>query len=160
MEIWKDIKGYEGVYMVSDFGNIKTLATNRITNGWQQDKYGHRKVRLYKNKKPKDFYLHRLVAIAFIPQIESKPHVNHIDSNPKNNAASNLEWCTHLENMRHAFLNGRMDNSAKRVKVKNTITGEVYSSINDAAIANGITPNTLVYSLIRGSSKYNFVKIE
>lgn len=158
MEIWKDIQGYEGIYMVSSLGNIKTLATNKITNGWVHCKYGHKKVRLYKNKKAKDFYLHRLVAMAFIPQIELKPYVNHIDSNPKNNAASNLEWCTQLENMRHASLNGRLDNNPMSVKVKNTITGEVYKSIKAAAIANGIKPNTLVYSFRRGSSKYKHIK--
>jgi hypothetical protein len=160
MEIWKDIQGYEGIYMVSNFGNIKTLSTNKISNGWEHNKYGHRKVRLYKNKKAKDFYLHRLVAIAFISQVESKPHINHIDSNPNNNASSNLEWCTHVENMNHARLKGRMGSNSSSVKVKNIITGEVYKSIKAAAIANDITPNTLVYSLRRKSHKYKFIKVD
>jgi hypothetical protein len=109
-EIWKDIKGYEGIYQISSFGRVKSL--NRIdeagynrkeklltpaTNG--RDKYLY--VGLSFNKVRKTLKIHRLVAQAFIPNLENKPEVNHIDSNKQNNNFVNLEWTTSRENVTH-----------------------------------------------------------
>ena len=152
MENWKSIQGYEGIYEVSDLGNIKTLKTGIITNGWTHNKYGHKKVRLYKNKIPKDYYLHRLVAIAFMPNIKNKPHINHIDNNPANNKANNLEWCTQMENMRHAANNNRMNTEGAKVfDTKNNIE---YKSVKQLADKLGILPNTLIYKFIRGKGRW------
>lgn len=143
--MWKDIKGYEGLYQVSINGDIKNKF-GVVINGWQQNKHGYRKVRLYKNRKAKDFYLHRIVAIAFVDNPNSKPIINHIDSNPKNNKASNLEWVTQKENMEHASINNRLNTNG--TKVLNTETNEVFKSIKAAADSIGMKQNTLVYKLL------------
>lgn len=115
-EIWKNIEGYEGLYQVSNLGNIKSLKKHRY-NGinyyiqnekllkLQNDKNGYKVINLYKNKHIKNFKVHRLVAQAFIPNIEKKSEINHIDGNKQNNRIDNLEWCTETENMKHAFSN-------------------------------------------------------
>ena len=115
-EVWKDIEGYEGLYQVSNFGNIKSLA--RIVHSEKRSDYkikekvlkqsdtttGYKKVELHKdNKKRKSFKVHRLVAQAFIPNPENKREVNHIDGNKHNNNVNNLEWVTSSENKLHAF---------------------------------------------------------
>lgn len=118
MEIWKDIVGYEGLYMVSNLGNIKSL--ERITP------HGHRRrerllylipcdyfmVDLCKNNKKTRKSVHRIVAVAFIPNPENKPYINHKDLNKMNNNVSNLEWCTPKENCIHACRNGHKKNQS------------------------------------------------
>lgn len=103
-EIWKDIKGYEGLYQISNFGRVKSLKRmmkNRkceeiikkpsITNK------RYYKLPLCKYGKNKYFFIHRLVAQAFIPNFENKPTVDHIDRNKLNNNVSNLRWATYKE---------------------------------------------------------------
>ena len=106
-EIWKDIKGYEGHYKVSNLGNVKsfkygkeTLLKRRLTDR------GYDTAMLYDKGKQKCFKIHRLVAQAFIPNLENKSEVNHIDGNKLNNSVDNLEWCTHKENITHGFKTG------------------------------------------------------
>jgi hypothetical protein len=142
--MWKTINDYED-YQVSDWGYIKNKR-GLITRGWSHNKYGHRKVRLYKDDKAKDFYLHRLVAIAFIDNPDNKPYINHIDSNPDNNHYTNLEWVTHKENVNHARINGRLNTVGKRLM--STVTGKVYKSVFEASKDYGIKHNTLVYKLL------------
>lgn len=101
-ELWLDISGYENLYQVSNHGRIKSLNYRRT--GKEQilkqatNKDGYKFVSLRKNGKGKTFTVHRLVAKAFIPIIENKVEINHIDCNKTNNCVSNLEWCTHKEN--------------------------------------------------------------
>lgn len=123
MEIWRDVVGYEGLYQVSNLGRVKSLdrmildKTNRI-----QHKKAHivpqrkrRKganylsVSLYKHNKVGTFAVHRLVALAFVPNPHGKEQVNHIDENPENNCANNLEWVTPFENMHHKNLMNRIN---------------------------------------------------
>lgn len=97
-EVWKDIKGYEDLYQVSNLGNVKSLNYNNTGKSKLLklcfDKYGYLQVGLCKNKKHKIYRVHRLVAITFIPNPMNYPVVNHIDEIKENNNVENLEWCT------------------------------------------------------------------
>lgn len=105
-EIWKDIKGYEGLYQISNFGNVKTFkrqgTDERILKS-KEDGCGYLRVRLLKNYKYRIKYISRLVAIYFLDNPENKSEVNHIDGNKQNNNILNLEWVTHKENIQHAY---------------------------------------------------------
>lgn len=121
LEIWKDIQGYEGLYQISNLGNVKSL---KGPSGKPREKLrvlsnikrAYKQVGLYrKGDKPKNKYVHRLVAEAFLPNPENKPMVNHKDSNPSNNCVENLEWCTQSENMQHGYREGNMKPSRHRL---------------------------------------------
>jgi len=114
-EIWKDIHNYEGLYQISNLGRVKSLAkqwrsgNNGVTLRYHKDKIlrqqnhsGYLEVKLCNNGNKYSAKVHRLVCQAFLPNPENKPEVNHKDGNPTNNHDSNLEWCTHDENMQHA----------------------------------------------------------
>lgn len=104
-EIWKPVIGYEGLYEVSNLGRVKSLPRKTVVKShiikveisWN----GRPRVHLSKNGKAKHETLYRLIAMAFIPNPENKPEVNHIDGNPLNNNVSNLEWATKSENCWH-----------------------------------------------------------
>jgi len=121
MEIWKDVIGYEGIYEVSNLGNVRThegKTTNSDWHGkrvWKQrilkQKISYKdeikRVSLYKNKKCTDYLVCRLVASSFIENnLYSKLTVNHKDGNRLNNNVENLEWMTLRDNIRHGFENG------------------------------------------------------
>ena len=110
-EIFKDIKGFEGLYQISNFGNVKSLKRNIILKPSSNGK-GYLHIILYKNCKSKVGRIHRLVAQAFIPNPENKPQINHIDGNKSNNNVNNLEWVTNSENQKHAFALGLQTNIA------------------------------------------------
>ena len=109
------INGYDD-YMISDNGKVKSLKFGEENELKPYNNGGYMYIKLSKNGKVKQFKIHRLVAEAFIPNIENKPHINHIDFNPSNNNYSNLEWCTHKENMEHSIKAGRIS-IAKAQKV-------------------------------------------
>lgn len=112
---WKEIKGYEGKYIISNYGEIISLPRYKRNNSKLQyvepkeilryvnKKNGYVYVQLWNNAKYKNIRLHKLVAENFIENIENKPQINHIDGNKKNNRVDNLEWCTASENIRHAY---------------------------------------------------------
>lgn len=145
MEIWKDIKEYEGYYQVSNLGNIRSVDRivkqsdgsighykGRVLKG-EIDKRGYKRVRLSKNNKTKKFQIHRLVAIAFIPNNDiNKKFVNHIDENPSNNNVNNLEWVTGSENMRHGTIQQRLADLKKK-KIICLNDNKKFNSINEAA---------------------------
>lgn len=112
-EVWKDIEGFEGVYMVSSYGRVKSLprplyngkgvfeSKERIFKVAVSGK-GYNEVTLSKNKGC-THKVHRLVCVAFIPNLEGKGEVNHIDGDKLNNRVTNLEWATRSENTQHAY---------------------------------------------------------
>lgn len=117
-EIWKDVKGYEGLYQISNFGIVKSCAriiirnngTNLTLSGKVKTpsttKNGYYYVALWNRNKHKHALLHRILSIAFIPNPENKKEVNHKDGNKKNNSLENLEWVTHQENGMHSYKMG------------------------------------------------------
>lgn len=117
MEIWNTILGYEN-YKISNYGNLKNKKTNKIL---LIDK-GYYRVSLYNKGKSKHFSIHRLVAINFLPNIQNKPCVNHIDGNKLNNRVENLEWCTQKENINHAWKNGLSKSYKGEMSSKSKIT--------------------------------------
>lgn len=118
LEIWKDVKDYEGLYQVSNLGNVKSLdrivetknRKNYLRKGKVQKKsvnsFGYETVGFTVDSKTKIYRVHRLVALSFIENPENKPQINHIDGNKTNNNVNNLEWCTSSENQIHSVSTG------------------------------------------------------
>ncbi len=98
-EIWKDIPGYEGLYQVSNMGNVYSVRNKKRLATSQRTAYSI--VCLSKDGKQKCFGVHQLVALAFLPNPKNKPQVNHINCNRHDNRAENLEWVTRDENLAH-----------------------------------------------------------
>ena len=120
-EEWKLIEDYPN-YMISNLGNVRNINyrnTGKQTSLKGSTYNGYVHIALRKNNKSKIFLLHRLVAEAFIPNIENKPCINHIDCNRENNKAENLEWCTQQENITY------MDNLNRRNSGKKLSEEEV-----------------------------------
>lgn len=109
-KIWIDIKNYEGIYKISNNGEIYSLLKNKNLKPGDNGK-GYLFVHLFKEGIKKSFYIHRLVAFAFINNSENKKQVNHIDCDKSNNNVENLEWSTSFENMQHASKNGKLYSS-------------------------------------------------
>ena len=152
IEEWKDIKGYEGLYQVSNLGRVKSLKFGKeriLKTG--VDRYGYISVNLYKNNKRKLCKVHRLVAEAFIPNLENKPEVNHLDEDKTNNMVSNLEWCTRNENVNHGTRNKRISKKLKviskgtKIKAIDIANGEwnEYCSIRECARQLGLAGSSI-----------------
>lgn len=116
-EEWRDIKGYKGCYRVSNYGRVKSIS--RLVNSspdkrtvperilkQQVLRSGYMSVGLWKDSHFLRLPVHRLVAIAFLPNPDNLPQVNHRDGIKTNNNADNLEWCSRSENMKHAYEHG------------------------------------------------------
>lgn len=97
-EEWRAIKGYEGLYEVSNTGRVRTIKKGNPYVLKMYDKFGYKDVILWKNNKMKNKRVHRLVAEAFIPNPNLYPIINHKDENRSNNNVENLEWCTYKYN--------------------------------------------------------------
>lgn len=100
-EIFKDIKGFEGLYKVSSLGRVYSLISNKYLK-FGHTKTGYQFVALRKNNKTNQQYVHRLVAFTFLASIKNKNEINHIDGDKTNNNKENVEWVSHKENMAHA----------------------------------------------------------
>lgn len=119
---WKEIKGYEGKYIISNYGEIISLPRYKRNNSkfqyvqpreickYTNPKNGYVYVYLCNNGVYKNVRLHKLVAKTFIPNPNNLPQVNHKDGNKLNNHVKNLEWCTASENIKHAYKLGLMKN--------------------------------------------------
>lgn len=154
-EEWKDIKGYEGFYKVSNMGNVMSckrfqyvidggIKYKREIGGkevkLQKDKFGYMYVSLHKDGKRKMFKVHRLVAEAFVSNPLGKEYVNHIDENKANNHYMNLSWVDFKENV---------DYSKSRLVARVSAVGKiekVYNSVNEIK-DDGYSPSTVTHIL-------------
>ena len=119
MEEWRDIKGFEGLYQISSYGRVKSLErtvwngkgyykkSEKIRKGYDNGD-GYLYVNLCKEGKRKQYRINRLVAMAFIPNPNNLPEVNHKDENTKNNCVENLEYCSRSYNINHGTRNKRV----------------------------------------------------
>lgn len=149
-EQWRDIAGYEGLYQVSNIGRVRSLdhvvktkrGKDMLVKGKDKsllNRKGYMFVLLRNRRVQQMCAVHRLVATAFIPNLDNKPEVNHIDANKSNNCVNNLEWVTGEENMRHAYDNGLV------VKGQAVIMDEkiVFDSISKCAKHVGVDPHEI-----------------
>ena len=162
--IWKDIPGYEGRYQASNTGLIRSLdssTSNLLTGGvsirsgkilkpWLQK--GYLRVGLSIGKSHQYRFVHRLVALTFIPMVKGKYNINHIDGDKCNNAVSNLEWCNPMENVTHSRLVLKRIGYNKKMVV-DSISGEVYDSIKEAHQKKGYS-HSLQYTVSMVNGRY------
>ena len=145
IEEWKDIQGYEGSYKISNLGRVKSFISKRSSGITYKPiericspritVKGYFSVCLCDKGKEREHLVHRLVAKAFLPQVDGKSQVNHKDGNKLNNNVENLEWCTPSENTRHAISLGLRKhyfppNSKRILAIKNENEQKIYNSIN------------------------------
>lgn len=121
-EIWKTVVTPDEIYEsyeVSNLGRIKSLGNNKTRKEkilkQRKNKYGYFCVNLYKNNKTKNYTVHRLVAMAFIPNVMNYGCIDHRDTNRKNNNISNLIWCTHKQNSNNELSKKKMSESKKHL---------------------------------------------
>lgn len=146
-EIYKEIEGYEGLYEVSNLGNVKSLISNKILKPIK-DKDCYLFVGLYQQGKLKHHRVHRLVAEAFIENPNNLTEINHKDENKQNNTIENLEWCTREYNLAYGTHNQRSAasriNHPKRSKqVLCVETGKIYPSTRDVARQLGFSQGNI-----------------
>ena len=173
MEEWRDIlccEEWKGVYVVSSSGVVKRIGdeSGRLVRKIigpdgeipeRDNGNGYKMVQLRLNGKMKNMYIHRLVAMAFIPNPENKPCVGHKDHNKANNTVENLYWCTHAENTQHGVRDGKI-NAKKRGTTKKLSFQEVCQAAILANKGEGIAaiaqilgfPRTAISSLFNGRS--------
>lgn len=153
MEHWKHIPGYEGLYEVSNYGQVRTVFNKTTSNArykvrhWKQrtlkpkvDKGNSLRVTLWKNGISKDYLVARLVCGTWHENlIDTDMTVNHIDGNRLNNNASNLEWLSRADNIKHGFENNLYSNVSDEIILINleTFEHQVYRSKNIASLAIG-----------------------
>lgn len=173
MEVWKPIPGYDGLYEASTYGKIRSL--DRVVTDTVGRTYlvrgkilkssitancgGYCRVSLRKDKSTHDAFVHRLVALTFIPNPNQYADINHIDGVKYNNHVSNLEWCTRSHNIKHAWDTGLNHHSEKRRVATSSLfskpvycsnTDITYSSHLEASIALGVSQDQILASLRRG----------
>lgn len=154
---WRDTYIYGEQYQVSNTGFVRNKLTGNILKA-QEDEKGYLRVRLSLHDKKRSARVHRLVAIAFIPNPENKPQVNHIDTNKKNNSVDNLEWNTNGENQIHAFktglnyVTGRAGRKKRALCKIDFATGKVieeYVSLAEASERNAL-PKSNICKVLKG----------
>lgn len=126
---WREIKGYEGKYIISNYGEVISLPRYKQNNSKLQyvepkeiiryvnKRNGYVYVQLWNNATYRSIRLHKLVAQTFIPNKDNKLQINHKDGNKQNNKMDNLEWCTNKENIIHAHKMGLANNNNQKIKV-------------------------------------------
>lgn len=120
-EIWEDVKGYEGIFKISNTGKLirvkssVNMPNNNILKG-EVTKFGYRQYHMKVKGVSRKLKAHRLVAEAFIPNPDNLPQVNHIDGDKLNNNVKNLEWCDQTHNNRHALATGLREIDMQQVR--------------------------------------------
>lgn len=167
-EIWKDIKNYEGLYQVSNLGNVKSLKRYVNTNGGAKrivrekilkpviDNTGYYVVSLWKENICTRTHIHRIVIENFVPNFLNKPFVNHIDGNKLNNCITNLEWCTPQENNVHAYATG-LNPSRKKVN-QYDLNGNFIKTWNSIKEANDYYKTSHISECCNPNTKRNIAK--
>ena len=160
-ETFLSVPGYEGLYEISNLGNVKSLRSGKILKK-SKNNVGYEIISLNKNKTRKSHLIHRLVALAFIPNPLGLPEINHKDEDKTNNNVENLEWCTRSYNLNYGGYSERMSKTLlqnnphrKRVACYNKDTGELiktYDSITEAALDIDVSYNALD-ACLRGITK-------
>ena len=136
-QVWRDIKGYEGLYQISNTGKVRSLnyrgikGKKKVLKG-SKDRDGYHLIILSKNNKQKTFKIHRLVAETFILNPNNFPCVNHIDENKINNCVWNLEWCNFKYNLEYSG-NNKKGTQSSRKKILCIETKKIYNSITEAS---------------------------
>lgn len=175
-EIWKDIESFEGLYKISNFGKIKSLE-RKVKNGNNTfriqkehlikltpnlERHGYVYCMLYKDNKSYSRQVHRLVAKTFIPNPNNLPQVNHIDGNKENNSINNLEWCTDIENKKHAWKTGLTNAEHRKQKIKCIETGEVFESVVKCSEIMNLDRRS-IFRQLKGERKhvkgYSFIRV-
>lgn len=167
-EIWKDIKGYEGLYQISNYGNVKSLKRYVNTNGGAKrlvkekmlkpviDNTNYYVVSLWKNNICQRTHIHRLVIENFISNTYNKTFVNHIDGNKLNNNVDNLEWCTPKENNIHAYEIG-LNPSRKKVN-QYDLKGNFIKTWNSIREASNFYKTSHISECCNNNSNRNIAK--
>ena len=155
-EIWKDVPEYEGLYQVSNYGRVLSTRKKHLIMKLKDNGHGYFLVGLWKNKKCKNKYIHRLVAESYIPNLENNSQVNHKDGIKSNNHVENIEWCNQSQNNKHAYklglrspvgfcTPGSIDPKRKAV-YKLSLSGEIleeYPSVLNAAQMNNLNSSRI-----------------
>lgn len=162
-EQWRDISDFEGLYQISSHGRINSLINQKVMKP-RLKKNGYLQIGLYKKGEYKTFTLHRLVAMAFIPNPDMLPYVNHKDENKQNNNVENLEWCTPSYNLHCGSALDKLSkatrnrpNYKKGIKkvfqysLEGVFIAE-YPSVNEASRQTGIKQGTISSNCL-GTSK-------
>lgn len=131
LENFVDIQGYEGFYKINTSGDVLSVRSGKLLKAGK-NKQGYMNVVLSKDGKAKTHKVHRLVALAFIPNPNNYPFINHKDENKTNNRVENLEWCNHSMNLVHAYRNGLNKNERP---VERLLDGKVVEHYRSAAEA-------------------------
>ena len=150
VEEWKDIKGYEGIYKISNLGKVVRIKGSQEypMKVWNNGRY--MEIRLSKDGKSTHFTLHRLLAMHFIPNPNNLPFVNHIDENKLNNSINNLEWCTQVYNTNY-------DEGKHPIIVLDELSGieTTYPTIRDCIKSLHMTARTIYKYIDTGISYKN-----
>lgn len=134
-----------GNYLVYSDGRVFSLKHNKFLKPAKDEK-GYFRIRLSNNGESKTFKLHRLIAEMFIPKVEGKTQINHINGIKDDNRLENLEWCNNAENQQHAWNNG-LNRSSYNKLVLDTQTGIFYNSATELAKLLGMKRSTLISRL-------------
>ncbi len=169
-ETWKPVKGYEGLYEVSNKGNVRSV-DRYVMNGKgycllkgkprkiYHNSKGYLKTELHKNGQGKQYFIHRLVANAFIPNPNNLPYIDHINTIRDDNRAINLRWCTHKENSNNPLTKEHfsyrktnksvyyIDEQGKKISFKSMAEAERKIGCSHSTIAKALKENRPAYGI-------------
>lgn len=166
MEVWKDIEGYEGYYQVSSLGRIKSLIRKSTGTNTTKESFikpfislkGYFTYRLSKKGVSKNYLLHRILAIAFIPNPDNKKCINHKNGIRLDNRLENLEWTTYSENSKHGFISNKRKNTNRKLTEEQV--NEIKKELLNYKIGDGVRlskkygVSTFIISLIKVGKSY------